>query len=79
MREYVLFGQKDPETTRVKHILMADADHFRVVDIDSSEGAQEAIRCGVRVSPVVYVYQDGDVVGQVSAGNIQSMEDLHVA
>ena len=57
---FVLFGQSsDPETGRIAKVL-AEADvPWLFCDIDSSDGAQVAMRATVRQSPVVIRYSNG--------------------
>ena len=58
---FVLFGGFDPETARIQALLREAGVTWKFCDVDSSDGAQVAMRAGVRQSPVVYRFSNGFV------------------
>ena len=76
---FVLFGQSDPETGRIAKLLAAAEVEWRFCDLDSSAGAQAAMRAGVRQSPVVWLYRGGLVVAVQEPASIHSVEVFHGA
>lgn len=75
-KAHVLFGQSDPESGRMAGIIKQSSVPSYFVDIDSSEGAQVAMRASVRVSPVVKVYEDGFVTKEFTAEQLTGLEVL---
>jgi hypothetical protein len=67
---FVLFGGFDPETARIQALLREAGVTWRFCDTDSSDGAQVAMRVGIRQSPLVQRYSAGFVSAEYTPAGI---------